>query len=39
VLTFGAAVDGCARALPRAGTANADVLIFVRVADAVRTSI
>ncbi len=33
------AVDGCARALLRAGAANVDVLIFARVADPVRTSI
>jgi ComF family protein len=39
VLTSGATVDGCARALLRAGAANVDVLIFARVADAVRTSI
>ena len=39
VLTSGATVEGCARALYRAGAANVDVLIFARVADAVRTSI
>jgi ComF family protein len=39
VLTFGATVEGCARALLRAGAANVDVLIFARVADPVRTSI
>jgi ComF family protein len=39
VLTSGATVDGCARALLRAGAANIDVLVFARVADAVRTSI
>ena len=39
VLTSGATVDGCARALLRAGAANVDVLIFARVAEAVRTSI
>jgi len=39
VLTSGATVDGCARALNRAGAANVDVLIFARVADPVRTSI
>ena len=39
VLTSGARVDGCARALLRAGTANVDVLIFTRVAEPVRTSI
>jgi ComF family protein len=39
VLTSGATVDGCARALIRAGAANVDVLIFARVAEPVRTSI
>lgn len=39
VLTSGATVDGCARALNRAGAANVDVLIFARVADPVRASI
>ncbi len=39
VLTTGATVEGCARALLRAGAANVDVLIFARVADPVRTSI
>jgi ComF family protein len=39
VLTSGATVEGCARALSRAGAANVDVLIFARVADPVRTSI
>jgi predicted amidophosphoribosyltransferase len=39
VLTSGATVDGCARALLRAGAANVDVLIFARVAGAVGTSI
>ena len=39
VLTSGATVEGCARALNRAGAANVDVLIFARVADPVRTSI
>jgi ComF family protein len=39
VLTSGATVDGCARALLRAGAANVDVLIFARVAEAVGTSI
>jgi ComF family protein len=39
VLTSGATVEGCARALIRAGAANVDVLIFARVADPVRTSI
>jgi len=35
----GATIDGCARALLRAGAANVDVLVFARVADRVRTSI
>jgi ComF family protein len=39
VLTSGAAVDGCARALLRAGAANVDVLVFARVAEPARTSI
>jgi ComF family protein len=39
VLTSGATVEGCARALLRAGAKNVDVLIFARVADPVRTSI
>jgi ComF family protein len=39
VLTSGATVDGCARALLRAGAANVDVLIFARVADQIGTSI
>ena len=39
VLTSGATVDGCARALIRAGAANVDVVIFARVADPGRTSI
>jgi ComF family protein len=39
VLTSGATVDGCARALLRAGAANVDVLIFARVAEPVQTSI
>ena len=39
VLTSGATVDGCARALLRAGAANVDVLVSARVAEAVRTSI
>src|ERR1700730_7306602 len=39
VRTSGATVDGCARALIRAGAANVDVLIFARVADPGRTSI
>jgi len=39
VLTSGATVEGCAWALLRADAANVDVLIFARVAEAVRTSI
>jgi ComF family protein len=39
VLTTGATVDGCARALLRAGAANLDVLVFARVAEPVQTSI
>jgi ComF family protein len=39
VLTSGATVEGCARALLRAGAANVDVLIFARVADPIQTSI
>jgi ComF family protein len=39
VLTSGATVEGCARALLRAGAKNVDVLVFARVADPVRTSI
>jgi ComF family protein len=39
VLTSGATVDGCARALLRAGAASVDVLIFARVAEPTRTSI
>jgi ComF family protein len=39
VLTSGATVDACARALLRAGAANVDVLVFARVADAVRAPI
>ena len=34
VLTSGATVDACARALLRAGAANVDVLVFARVVDA-----
>ena len=36
VLTSGATVEGCARALLRAGASNVDVLVFARVADPVR---
>ena len=39
VLTSGATVDTCARALLRAGAANVDVLVFARVVDAVRIPI
>jgi ComF family protein len=39
VLTSGATVEGCARALLRGGAANVDVLVFARVAEAGRTSI
>jgi ComF family protein len=39
VLTSGATVDGCARALLRAGAASVDVLVFARVAEPARTSI
>ena len=39
VLTSGATVNGCARALLRAGAANVDVLVFARVAEPARTSI
>ena len=36
VLTSGATVDACARALLRAGARNVDVLVFARVVDAAR---
>lgn len=39
VLTSGATVDSCARALLRAGARNVDVLVFARVVDPVRTTI
>jgi ComF family protein len=39
VLTSGATVEGCARALLRAGARSVDVLVFARVAEVVRTSI
>lgn len=39
VLTSGATVDGCVRALLRAGAANVDVLVFARVAEPAQTSI
>lgn len=39
VLTSGATVDACARALLRAGARQVDVLVFARVVDAVGTPI
>jgi ComF family protein len=39
VLTSGATVEGCARALNRAGAASVDVLVFARVADPGRTAL
>jgi ComF family protein len=39
VLTSGATVDACARALLRAKAANVDVLVFARVVDGPRTPI
>lgn len=39
VLTSGATVEACARALLRAGVANVDVLVFARVVQAVRAPI
>jgi ComF family protein len=39
VLTSGATVEGCAKALLRAGARSVDVLVFARVAEAGRTSI
>ena len=39
VLTSGATVDTCARALLRTGAAHVDVLVFARVVAAVRTTI
>lgn len=39
VLTSGATVDACTRALLRAGAANVDVLVFARVVAATRTPI
>jgi predicted amidophosphoribosyltransferase len=39
VLTSGATVDACARALLRAGAAEVDVVVFARVVDAVRVPI
>ena len=39
VLTSGAMIDTCARALLRAGAVSVDVLVFARVVAAVRTPI
>jgi ComF family protein len=39
VLTSGATVEGCAKALLRAGARTVDVLVFARVAEGGRTSI
>ncbi len=39
VLTTGATLDACARALLRAGAANVDVLVFARVVDLARNPI
>jgi predicted amidophosphoribosyltransferase len=39
VLTSGATVDACARALLRAGAGNVDVLVFARVVAAARVPI
>jgi ComF family protein len=39
VMTSGATVDACTRALLRAGAARVDVLVFARVVDAVRSPI
>jgi ComF family protein len=39
VLTSGATVEGCAKALLRAGARNVDVLVFARVAEPGQTSI
>jgi ComF family protein len=39
VLTSGATIDHCARALLRAGARNVDVLVFARVVDAARAPI
>jgi len=39
VLTSGSTVDGCARALLRAGAGNVDVLVFARVVAAARPPI
>jgi predicted amidophosphoribosyltransferase len=39
VLTSGATIDACARALLRAGAGNVDVLVFARVVAAARAPI
>ena len=39
VLTSGATVDACARALLRAGAAHVEVLVFARVVAPIRTPI
>jgi predicted amidophosphoribosyltransferase len=39
VLTTGATVDACARALLRAKAANVDVLVFARVVEGARNPI
>jgi ComF family protein len=39
VLTTGATLDACARALLRAGATNVDVLVFARVVDQARNPI
>jgi ComF family protein len=39
VLTTGATLDACARALLRAGASNVDVLVFARVVDGARNPI
>ncbi len=39
VLTSGATVDACTRALLRAGAANVDVLVFARVVAAAKNAI
>jgi predicted amidophosphoribosyltransferase len=36
VLTSGATIDACARALLRAGASQVDVLVFARVVDGIR---
>jgi len=36
VLTSGATIDACSRALLRAGAAQVDVLVFARVVDGIR---